>query len=92
MIEKNLIKMMCSFILKVIFINISTKEKKIKRKIKKLELNSLIYQIFFMIRNKNFFQNIKIKLKKIKNNDDEMYAKRLSLKLLKKIEFWYYFF
>ena len=67
-------------------------EKKLKEKLKKLELNSFDLSDFFYDKKQEFFQNIKIKLKKIKNNDDEMYAKRLSLKLLKKIEFWYCFF
>ena len=54
-------------------------EKKLKEKLKKLELNSFDLSDFFYDKKQEFFQNIKIKLKKIKNNDEKCMQKNFHL-------------
>lgn len=67
-------------------------EKKLKEKLKKLELNSFDLSDFFYEEKQEFFDNIATTLQKIQDNEEEIYAKNLSLKLLEKIKFWYCFF
>ena len=62
------------------------------KKLNDLKINSLnISDIFFDKKNNNFTDVVN-KIENIGINDEEIFAKRISLDLIKKIDFWYSFF
>ena len=67
-------------------------KKELEKKLKKLEINSFDLSDFFYDGEEKLFTDIAAKLKKIKDNQEELFAKELSLQLIKKVKYWYCFF